>query len=134
MGSPIERTSAFEIESLTGILMSEKQRSLNLPSTISAVHSKQSDDRGTQRADDSQRQQASNGSAGGGRRLTYFSVSCSVCGRRLRASIGLFGKRVNCQHCGNEFHASDEAADRWPDVPANLRRANQLLKASGTDQ
>ena len=67
-------------------------------------------------------------SAGSIRSRACFSVNCTACGRSLRAPVQLLGRQVCCHHCGKEFTASDPAADLGSDMPANLRRADELLR------
>lgn len=73
----------------------------------------------------------------------FFGQACPICGRMLRISVMLLGRRVYCQHCGGGFVAADESlaggtapvADRSracdEAVDALLAKADAVLARAG---
>jgi hypothetical protein len=52
-----------------------------------------------------------------------FYQECPVCGRSLRIAVQLFGRKVECVHCGGEFVAIESAGNqRESAAPASLLR------------
>lgn len=56
-----------------------------------------------------------------------FYQECPVCGRSLRINVQLFGRKVECVHCGGHFVAIDPAA-KSPDSGSNT----PLLREAAT--
>jgi DNA-directed RNA polymerase subunit RPC12/RpoP len=64
---------------------------------------------------------------------TYFSLECSICGRRLRALISSIGQRIVCPHCQSELLARCNTADGKPALEGTtLQRAAELLDSLAT--
>jgi hypothetical protein len=73
----------------------------------------------------------------------FFGQACPICGRMLRISVTLLGRRVYCQHCGGGFVAADaslasgtaSSADRSracdEAVDALLAKADAVLARAG---
>lgn len=43
----------------------------------------------------------------------FFVQGCPTCGRASQVRVEYLGTSVHCRHCGGEFLAQDEDADRF---------------------